>query len=101
MINGNGLRHVAIIIRECMPVANSTPHAHVEHVVGGRFLGVVQPEYKIVLSHVLPEHEVLFVTKLSMNPSMCLGNVRVETRLALRKNFWTADPVEVEMVQDE
>ena len=49
MINGNGLHHIAIIIRECTPVANSTPHAHVKCVVGGRLLSVVQPEHKIVL----------------------------------------------------
>ena len=62
MINGDGLHHIAIIIRECTPVANCTPHCHVKCVVGGRFFSVVQPEHKIVLSHILPEHEVLFVT---------------------------------------
>ena len=30
VIYGHGLHHVAIIIRECTPVANSTPHAHVQ-----------------------------------------------------------------------
>ena len=78
MINGNGLHHVAIIERECTPVANSTPHAHVKCVVGGRLLSVVQPEHKIMLTHILPEHEVLLVTQLSTNSSMCLSNVGVE-----------------------
>ena len=78
MINGYGLHHIAIITRECTPVANSTPHTHVKRVVGGRFLGVVQPEYKIVLTHILPEHEVLIVTELSMYSSMGLSNVGVE-----------------------
>ena len=48
MINGDGLHHVAIIIRQCATMANSSPHAHVKCVVGGRFLCVVQPNYKIV-----------------------------------------------------
>ena len=78
MINGNGLHHVAIIIRECTPVANSSPHAHVKCVVAGRFFGVVQPKHKVVLAHVVPEHEVLFITELGMNPSMCLSNVGVD-----------------------
>ena len=79
VINGYGLHHVAIIVRECTPVANSTPHAHVKCVVGGRLFGVVQPENKIVLTHILPKHEVLIVTKLKMNSSMCLSNVRVNS----------------------
>ena len=58
--------------------------------------GVVQPENKIVLTHILPQHEVLLVTKLSMSSSMCLCNVRVEL-----SNFSTADLVEVETVQEE
>ena len=78
VINGNGLHHIASIIRECTPVANSTPHTHIECMVGCRFFSVVQPEYKIVLTHILSEHEVLFITKLSMNSSMCLSNVGVE-----------------------
>ena len=52
VINGNGLRHVAIIIRECTPVANSSPHAHVKCVVGGRLVSVVQPKYKTMFPHV-------------------------------------------------
>ena len=92
VINGNGLHHVAIITRECTPIADSTPHAHVKCVVGGRFLGVVQPEHKIVLSHILPEHEVLFITQLSMYSSMCLRNVRVELswcyRRTSRRRIW-------------
>ena len=55
VINGNGLHHVSIIRRECTLVANSSPHAHVKCVVGGRFFSVVQPEHKIVLSHVFPD----------------------------------------------
>ena len=61
MINGHGLHHVAIIIRECTPIANSTPHAHVKCVVGGRLFSVVQPEHKIMLAHVLPEKKVLLI----------------------------------------
>ena len=64
MVNGNRLHQVAIIRRECTPIANSTPHAHVKCVVGGRLFGVVEPEHKIVLTHILPEHEVLIVTHL-------------------------------------
>ena len=55
MINGNGLHHIAVVIRECTPVANSTPHAHVKCVIGGRLFSVVQPEYKIMFAHILPE----------------------------------------------
>ena len=66
-------------------------------VVNGRLFGVVQPEHKIMLTHILPEHEVLFVTKLSVNSSMCLSNVRVE----LRKNFSMADLVVQEKVQEQ
>ena len=59
MINGKGLHQVAVIIRECTSVADSTPHTHVKCVVAGRFLSVVQPEHKIVFAHILPERESL------------------------------------------
>ena len=78
MANGNGLHRVTSIIRECTPAADCTPHCHVKCVVGGRLRSVVQPKYKIVLTHILPEHKVLLITQLSMYPSMCLGNVGVE-----------------------
>ena len=62
VINGNGLHHIAIIIRERTSVANCTPHCHVKRVVGGRFFSVVQPKYKIMFAHILPEEKVLLIT---------------------------------------
>ena len=67
-----------MIIRERTSVANRSPHAHVKCVVGGRLFSVVQPKYKIVFAHILPEEKVLLVTDLSMYSSMCLSNVGVE-----------------------
>ena len=78
MINGNGLHHVAIIRREGSSITDGSPHAHIKCVVGGRLFSVVQPKYKIMFPHRVPEHEVLRVTKLRMNSSMSVSNVRVE-----------------------
>ena len=54
-----------------------------------------------MLAHVLPEHEVLIITKLSHElvhvPSQC----RSRTQLARQKSFATADLVEEETVQEE
>ena len=88
MIYGDGLHEIAIIIRECASVANRTPHTHVERVVGCRLVRVVQPEHKIVLTHIRPEHEVLFVTQLSMHSSMCLRNVGVGLGWRYGRTSW-------------